>query len=58
MSKLNPTQTLITLPDDTPWQAPDLAPPNSVAEAVMAGGEDLEGAYLVLMKWYPRHILM
>ena len=25
----------------------------SVAEAVLAGGEDHNGDYLVLMKWYP-----
>ena len=53
MSKLDPTQTIITLTDDIPWRVPDLAPPNSVAEAVMAGSEDGQGAYLVLMKWYP-----
>jgi hypothetical protein len=32
---------------------PDQAPKDSVAEAVLAGGEDQDGAYLVLMKWYP-----
>jgi hypothetical protein len=53
LSKLDPAQTIITLADDVPWRVPDLAPPNSVAEAVMAGSEDGEGAYLVLMKWYP-----
>ena len=46
-------QTIITLAGDIPWRVPDLAPPDSVAEAVMAGSEDGEGAYLVLMKWYP-----
>jgi len=46
LSKLDPTQTIITLTDDIPWRVPDLAPPNSVAEAVMAGSEDGEGAYL------------
>jgi hypothetical protein len=53
LSELDPTQTQITLTDDIPWKVPDAAPPNSVAEAVMAGGEGEEGAYLVLMKWYP-----
>ena len=57
MSKLDPTQTIITLTDDIPWRVPDLAPPNSVAEAVMAGSEDAEGAYLVMMKWYPGWVL-
>ena len=53
MSKLNPAQTIIVLPEDIPWRVPDRAPPDSVAEAVLAGGEDQDGAYLVLMKWHP-----
>jgi hypothetical protein len=40
LSKLDPTKTIITLTDDIPWRVPDLAPPNSVAEAVMAGSEE------------------
>jgi hypothetical protein len=53
VSKLDPRQTLITLPDEIPWQVPDGAPPDSVAEAVLAGAEAQEGSYLVLMKWFP-----
>jgi hypothetical protein len=53
VSKLNPTQTLITSPENVPWKIPDAAPPDSVAEAVLAGGEEQDGAYIVLMKWYP-----
>jgi hypothetical protein len=53
MSKLNPTQTIIVPPANVPWHVPDVAPPDSVAEATLAGGEDKDGAYLVLMKWYP-----
>ena len=53
MSKLNPTQTIIVPPADVPWRMPDSAPPDSVAEATLGGGEDEDGAYLVLMKWYP-----
>jgi hypothetical protein len=49
LSKLDPAQTIITLAGDIPWRVPDLAPPDSVAEAVMAGSEDGEGAYLVLI---------
>ncbi len=44
---------MITLPDDIRWHVPDGAPPDSVAEAVLAGSEKTEGTYLVLMKWYP-----
>jgi hypothetical protein len=53
MSKLNPAQTIIVPPADVPWRVPDSAPPDSVAEAALGGGEDQDGAYLVLMKWYP-----
>ena len=28
-------------------------PSDSVAEAVLADGEEQDGAYMVLMKWYP-----
>jgi hypothetical protein len=53
VSKLGPRQTLITLPDEIRWQVPGGVPPESVAEAVLAGAEEQEGSYLVLMKWFP-----
>lgn len=53
MSKLNPTETIIIAPNEIPWKVPDGSPADSVAEAVLAGGEDQDGAYMVLMKWYP-----
>ena len=53
MSTLNPAQTIIVPPADIAWKVPDAAPPNSVAEATLGGGEDRGGAYLVLMKWWP-----
>ena len=53
MSKLDPLQTIIKIPDEISWTVPAGAPPDSVAEAVLAGSEDQEGEYLVLMKWYP-----
>jgi hypothetical protein len=53
VSKLNSAQTIIIPPETTPWKVPDGSPPDSVAEAVLAGGEDQDGAYMVLMKWYP-----
>ena len=34
MSKLNPARTIIVPPADVPWRVPDIAPPDSVAEAV------------------------
>ena len=53
MSELDPEQTMITRAGDIEWRVPHLAPPNSVAEAVLAGSEEGQGTYLVLMKWYP-----
>ncbi len=53
MSKLDPRQTIITLPANIPWQVPAGAPPHSVEEATLAGSESADGIYLVLMKWYP-----
>jgi hypothetical protein len=53
MSKLDPAETMITLPGDIPWVIPDGSAQDSVAEAVLAGSEQREGTYLVLMKWYP-----
>jgi hypothetical protein len=52
-SKLNPAQTIIVPPEDIQWRVPHEAPPDSVAEAVLAGGENQDGAYLVLTKWHP-----
>src|ERR1700733_13837 len=53
VSILDPRQTLITLPNEIPWRVPDVAPPDSVAEAVLVGAEEQAGTYLVLMKWFP-----
>ncbi|MEU8008048.1 hypothetical protein AB0B66_43410 [Catellatospora sp. NPDC049111] len=53
MGELNPAQTVIRLPDRIAWQAPPDAPPRSVETATLSGGEDADGIYLVLMKWYP-----
>ena len=48
MSKLNPTETIIIAPNEIPWKVPDGSPADSVAEAVLAGGEDQDGAYMAL----------
>ena len=53
MSELDPRQTIIRLPSEISWQTPQGAPDSSVQEATLAGKEDAEGIYLVLMKWYP-----
>jgi hypothetical protein len=55
-SKLDPSETAITLPDATkfvPWSG---APPRSGEMATLYGGLDKPGPYLVLMKWYPGYM--
>ena len=55
-SKLDPAQTMITLPDAIkfiPWSG---APPHSGEVATLYGGLDTSGPYLVLMKWYPGYM--
>ena len=55
-SKLDPAQTMITLPDTikfVPWSG---APPHSGEMAALYGGLDKPGPYLVLMKWYPGYM--
>ena len=52
-SEINPSETVITLPDAihfVPWSS---APAHSGEMATLYGGLDQPGPYLVLMKWYP-----
>jgi hypothetical protein len=53
MSQLNPSETIIRLPDDIVWEKPPDVPAQSVERAVLVGSETESGHYLVLMKWYP-----
>src|SRR6478736_1004302 len=51
--KLDPAETIITLPDAirfVPWTG---APAHSGEMATLYGGLDEPGPYVVLMKWYP-----
>jgi hypothetical protein len=55
-SKLNPTETMITLPDAikfVPWTG---APAHSGEIATLYGSLNTPGPYLVLMKWYPGYM--
>jgi hypothetical protein len=55
-SMLDPSETIITLPDAihfVPWSE---APPRSGEMATLYGGLDKPGPYLVLMKWYPGYM--
>jgi hypothetical protein len=52
-SKLNPSETQITLPADIEWGAWTALPPHTGEMAPLYGGLDQPGPYLVLMKWNP-----
>jgi hypothetical protein len=52
-SKINPSETAITLPTSIRWGAWSGLPPNSGEMASLYGDLDQPGPYLVLMKWNP-----
>jgi hypothetical protein len=53
-SKIDPSQTAITLPDQIKWNNwRDQMPPHAMEMATLYGGLDKPGPYLVLVKWYP-----
>jgi hypothetical protein len=57
-SKLDPSETAITLPDAIKWDTwrAGTVPPHSSEMATLYGGLDQPGPYLVLMKWYPGYM--
>jgi len=55
-SKINPSETRITLPNEISWVAWSGLPPHSGEMATLYGGLDKPGPYLVLMKWYPGYM--
>jgi hypothetical protein len=55
-SRLNPDETIVTLPDAIRFVAWSGAPPHSGEMAALYGGLDKPGPYLVLMKWYPGYM--
>src|ERR1700732_2271926 len=55
-SRLDPSETTITLPDDIRFVAWSGAPPHSGEMATLHGGLDKPGPYLVLMKWNPGYM--
>jgi hypothetical protein len=50
-SKINPSETQITLPASIKWGSWSGLPPHSGEMATLYGGLDQSGPYLVLMKW-------
>jgi hypothetical protein len=56
-SKINPSETAITLPDAIKWSGwIDGFPPHSGEIATLYGGLEVPGPYVVLMKWYPGYM--
>jgi hypothetical protein len=53
---LNPAETIITLPDQIPWQERPGFPKNSVISAPLFGHRDQPGIYYELIKWYPGYM--
>ena len=56
-SKIDPSETQVTLPDAIQWSGWIKGfPPHSAEMAPLYGGWDQSGPYLVLMKWYPGYM--
>ena len=55
-SKLDPSQTIITLPSAVKWTAWTGLPPHIGEMATLYGGLDKPGPYVVYMKWYPGYM--
>ena len=55
-SKLDPSQTVITLASAVKWTKWSGLPPHLGEMAILYGGLDKSGPYVVLMKWYPGYM--
>jgi hypothetical protein len=55
-SRLDPSQTVITLPSSLQWAAWSGLPPHIGEMATLYGGLDKPGSYVVFMKWYPGYM--
>jgi len=54
---LDPTQTMITLPDAIVWRAgQNTVPAKSVESAALFGSTDTPGIYYQLLRWYPGYM--
>jgi hypothetical protein len=55
-SKLDPSQTVITLPSAIKWTEWSGLPPHVGEMATLYGGLNQSGPYVVFMKWYPGYM--
>jgi hypothetical protein len=53
---VDPTQTIITLPDHIPWQNHNGYPEKAIEEAPLFGSINEPGQYFVLIRWYPGYM--
>ncbi len=54
--KLNPTQTIVTMPDHIAWETRPSWPKDSVASAKLFGDINEPGLYYTLIRWYPGYM--
>ena len=52
-SKLEPSETVITLPSALEWRRGSGLPPHIGEMATLNGGLNKAGPYVVFMKWHP-----
>jgi hypothetical protein len=55
-SKLDPAETMLTLPDQIEWKTRPNWPKDSVAQANLFGDLNQAGLYYLLVKWYPGYM--
>ncbi len=53
---VDPTQTIVTLPDRIPWQPLYNFPPGMAEQAPMFGKISDPGQYFVLIRWHPGYM--
>jgi len=54
--KIDPSETQVILPDQIRWTAWPGLPPGSGEMAMLYGGLDKPGPYVVLMRWHPGYM--
>jgi hypothetical protein len=55
-SKIDPTETIVRLPDQIVWKAQPNFPPRSVEMGPLFGATTEAGLYYTLVRWYPGYM--
>jgi hypothetical protein len=53
---VDPTMTIVKLPEEIPWKALYNFPPGMAESATMFGAIDQPGQYFVLIRWHPGYM--